>query len=157
MKNLFLTGLAAAALATACHPAKTADSATSAATQTDPKALGALFDGFWEKQSRLDPLSATAQGDNRYNDRLPNDGTRAYRDTLRTFYQDYLTRLEKFDRAKLGANDQLSYDVFQYQMQQNLAGLKLNTWMLPFNQFYALPLTLGQMGSGEGKIGRAHV
>ena len=156
MKNLLLAGLATAALATACNQSKPADAtgttnpATTGAAHTDPKALGALFDGFWEQQSRLDPLSATAQGDNRFNDRLPNDGTRAYRDSLRAFYQGYLTRLEKFDRAQLGANDQLSYDIFQYQMQQNLAGLKLNTWMLPFNQFYALPLTLGQMGSGEG-------
>ncbi|MFD1468879.1 DUF885 domain-containing protein [Hymenobacter caeli] len=158
MKKLLLAGLATAALATACNQTKTADatsgaatdSATTGAAPTDPQALGALFDAFWEKQSRLDPLSATAQGDNRYNDQLPNDGTRAYRDTLRTFYQDYLTRLEKFDRAQLGPNDQLSYDIFQYQLQQSLAGLKLNTWMMPFNQFYALPLTLGQMGSGEG-------
>ncbi len=152
MKKLLLAGLATAALATACNQTKTtgATGAATTATQTDPKALAGLFDGFWEQQSRLDPLSATAQGDNRYNDLLPNDGTRAYRDTLRNFYQNYLTRLEQFDRAKLGANDRLSYDIFQYQMQQNLAGLKLNTWMMPFNQFYALPLTLGQMGSGEG-------
>ncbi len=151
MKKLLLAGLAAAALATACNQAKPAESgAVAGATLADPKALAGLFDAFWEKQSRLDPLSATAQGDNRFNDQLPNDGTRAYRDTLRTFYQTYLDRLERFDRAKLSANDQLSYDVFRYQMQQNLAGLKLNTWMMPFNQFYALPLTMGQMGSGEG-------
>ncbi len=152
MRKIFLAALATAALTTACNQTKTTDAAGSAtaATRTGPKALAGLFDGFWEKQSRLDPLSATAQGDNRYNDQLPNDGTRAYRDTLRNFYQTYLTRLEQFDRAKLSANDQLSYDIFQYQMRQNLAGLKLNAWMMPFNQFYALPLTMGQMGSGEG-------
>ncbi len=149
MKKILLAGLAAATLATACNQNRPAETA-GAPTAADPKALGALFDGFWEKQSRLDPLSATSQGDNRFNDQLPNDGTRAYRDSLRTFYQSYLTRLERFDRAKLGPNDQLSYDIFRYQMQQNLAGLQLNTWMMPFNQFYALPLTMGQMGSGEG-------
>ncbi len=152
MKKILLAGLASAALATACNQTQTADTAraTAAGTAAAPKALAGLFDRFWEQQSRLDPISATAQGDNRFNDQLPNDGTRAYRDTLRNFYQTYLTRLERFDRAKLSANDQLSYDIFQYQMRQNLAGLKLNTWMMPFNQFYALPLTLGQMGSGEG-------
>ncbi|OGX82692.1 DUF885 domain-containing protein [Hymenobacter coccineus] len=150
MKKLLLAGLAAAALATACNQNRPADTAAGAPTAADPKALGALFDAYWEKQSRLDPLSATSQGDNRFNDQLPNDGTRAYRDSLRTFYQTYLTRLERFDRAQLGPNDQLSYDIFRYQMQQNLAGLQLNTWMMPFNQFYALPLTMGQMGSGEG-------
>jgi len=153
MKKLLLAGLATAALATACNQRNQSDTSWTGRTDhpaADPQALGPLFDAYWEKQSRLDPLSATSQGDNRFNDQLPNDGTRAYRDSLRVFYQTYLTRLERFDRARLGSNDQLSYDVFRYQMQQNLAGLRLNTWMMPFNQFYALPLTMGQMGSGEG-------
>ena len=79
MRKILLAALATAALTTACNQTGTTDVAGSAtaATRTGPKALAGLFDGFWEKQSRLDPLSATAQGDNRYNDQLPNDGTRA--------------------------------------------------------------------------------
>lgn len=154
MKYFAQAAVATAALwLTGCQSSssdKTTETLEAAAGPTGNKELSSLFGQFWDKQSRLDPLSATAQGDNRYNDQLPNDGTRAYRDTLRSFYQGYLTRLAQFDRGKLDANDQLSYDIFQYQMQQNLAGLKLNTWMMPFNQFYALPLTLGQMGSGKG-------
>jgi len=157
MKKFALAGLVAAALTTACNQAKTTDTA---ATTGPPAAGGAaadsttglpgLFNRYWEQQSRLDPLSATAYGDNRYNDILPNNQTRAYRDTLRVFYQNYLGRLQKFDREKLSDNDKISYDIFEYEMQHGLAGLKLNTWMLPANQFYGLPITLGQYGSGQG-------
>ena len=149
MKKTLLMALAAAALATACNQNKGTETAqaTGGAAAGD---LPTLFNDYWEVQSRLDPMSATTQGDNRYNDRLPNDQTQAFRDTLRTVYQDYLSRINKFDREKLSENDKISYDIFKYEMQERLAGLKLNTWMMPINQFWGLPLTLGQFGSGEG-------
>ena len=154
MKKIALAGLVAAALTTACNQTKTTETATTNAPGAAPadsaKGLNGLFASFWEQQSRLDPLSATAQGDNRFNNRLPNDQTQAYRDTLRTFYQDYLGRLGKFDRAALDENDKISYDIFQYDLKQRVDGLKLNTWMLPFQQFWGLPISMGQFGSGQG-------
>jgi uncharacterized protein (DUF885 family) len=152
MKKLLLTGLVATALISACNQTKTTETeTTTAATGSAPQQdLPTLFASFWETQSRLSPLDATTQGDNRFNDLLPNDQTQAFRDTLHTFYQDYLTRIGQFDREKLSENDKVSYDIFKYEMEQRLAGLKLNTWMMPINQFWGLPLTLGQFGSGEG-------
>ena len=157
MKRLALAGLVAAALTTACNQTKTTETATSGtpeagvgATADSTKGLPGLFNNFWEQQLRLDPLSATAYGDNRYNDQLPNNQTRAFRDTLRTFYQGYLDKLQKFDREKLSDQDKISYDIFEYEMKHGLAGLKLNSWMMPANQFYGLPITLGQYGSGQG-------
>ncbi|GAB3328772.1 DUF885 family protein [Hymenobacter humi] len=147
----------AAALTTACNQTKTTETATSGTADSgtgtaadSTKGLTGLFSSYWETQSRLDPLAATAQGDNRYNHILPNDQTQAFRDTLRTFYGDYLAQLGKFDREQLNDNDKISYDIFKYEMEQRLAGLKLNTWMMPTNQFWGLPITLGQYGSGEG-------
>jgi len=145
MKHLLPLAALAATLLAGCQSGTKTDAA--AAPNKD---LNDLFGQYWEKQSRLDPLAATAQGDNRYNNILPNDQTRAYRDTLGAFYQQYLTRLEKFDRNALDENDKISYDIFQYEMQQRLQGLKQPTWMMPFQQFWGLPLTLGQYGSGQG-------
>ena len=153
MKKLALAGLVAAALTTACNQTKTTETATTSApgaADDSTKGLSGLFASFWEQQSRLDPLSATAQGDNRFNDQLPNDQTQAYRDTLRNFYQDYLTRLAKFDRAGLDENDKISYDIFQYDLKQRVEGSKLNAWMMPFQQFWGLPISMGQYGSGQG-------
>lgn len=44
------------------------------------KELAALFDKYYEENLRLFPLSATFNGDNRYNDLLPVDFTDSYRD-----------------------------------------------------------------------------
>ncbi|GAC1380560.1 MAG: DUF885 family protein [Hymenobacter sp.] len=151
MKKIALAGLVAAALTTACNQTKTSETTARTGTAADTtKGLPGLFSSYWEKQSRLDPMSATTQGDNRYNDQLPNDQTQAFRDTLRTFYQDYLGRLEKFDRGALSDNDKISFDIFQYEMKQRLAGLKQHAWMMPYQQFWGLPITMGQFGSGEG-------
>ena len=35
-------------------------------------------------------------------------------------------------------------------MQTRLDGLQLNTWMMPFAQFYSLPNSLVQLGAGTG-------
>lgn len=163
MKKPFLLALTASALLSACHSGAKSDqnASTSASTAAGPtaaaptppagdQALNAMFERYWEQNSRLFPLDATGYGDNRYNDQLPNNQTRAFRDTLQSFYQGYLTRLQKFDRTQLDANDKISYDIFAYEMQHGLAGLKLNLWMLPANQFYGLPISLGQYGSGQG-------
>jgi len=150
MKKFAQASIAMAVLGLAgCQSGTTTDQ-TTAGTTAGNSNLNGLFSQYWEKQSRLDPLAATGQGDSRFNDQLPNDQTQAFRDTLRTFYQDYLTRLNKFDRNTLDDNDKISYDIFQYEMRQRLAGLKLNTWMMPFQQFWGLPITLGQYGSGAG-------
>ena len=149
MNYLAHAALVAVALGlAACQSSSSSEKATAA---TGPnKELNGLFSQYWDKQSRLDPLAATGQGDSRFNDILPNDQTQAWRDTLGAFYQNYLGRLDKYDRNALDDNDKISYDIFQYEMQQRLAELKLNTWMLPFQQFWGLPLTLGQYGSGQG-------
>ncbi|MBD2769534.1 DUF885 domain-containing protein [Hymenobacter sp. BT664] len=171
MKRLILAGLVATALTTACNQTKTSDTAasgTAGVAADSTSGLNGLFNSYWEQLSRLDPLAATAYGDNRYNDQLPNNQTRAFRDTMRVFYQTYLDRLHKYDREPLSDNDKISYDIFEYEMEHGLAGLKLNTWMLPTNQFYGLPITLAQYGSGQGNqpfktvkdyenwLGRAH-
>ncbi|SFQ71529.1 Uncharacterized conserved protein, DUF885 familyt [Hymenobacter arizonensis] len=112
--------------------------------------LAALFEKYWDEQASLFPFAATAQGDSRYNDQLPNDQTRAFRQQQQRFYQQYLTSLQKFDRAKLSAEDQVSYDVFRYQLETSLEGqqLKLQRWLMPFGQTGGLPQAMAQFGSG---------
>ncbi|SET01216.1 DUF885 domain-containing protein [Hymenobacter actinosclerus] len=153
MKNLILPALLAAALLSGCdQQQKAADesAAYTAPNLKNVKDINKLFDYYWEENSRLFPLEATTQGDNRFNDQLPNDGTRAFREQLRAFYQKYLDGLHQFKREKLSVNDKTSYDMLEYDLQNKLEGLKLNTWMMPFQQFWGLPLSMGQYGSGEG-------
>ncbi|WP_238388061.1 DUF885 domain-containing protein [Hymenobacter sediminis] len=145
MKHLFLS----AALAAALLGTLMSNTAAPVAPADSP-ALATLFEKYWDERAKLYPLEATSQGDNRYNDQLPNDGTVAYRQAQQQFFQRYLEQLRKFDRAKLSADDQVSYDIFLYEMQMRLEGLKQPTWMMPFTQFSGLPISLAQLGAGSG-------
>ncbi|AMM52267.1 hypothetical protein TH61_15175 [Rufibacter sp. DG15C] len=149
MKKTMLAGLLACGLF-ACQKSSNQDTEGGSSASGTRTNLNGLLKSYWDTNNRLFPLDATAQGDNRYNHLLPNDNTQAYRDTLQNFYQSYLDSLQQYNREKLAENDRISYDIFQYEMQTRLEGLKLNTWMIPFQQFWGLPLTMGQLGSGTG-------
>jgi uncharacterized protein (DUF885 family) len=112
--------------------------------------LANLLNTYWDDRARLFPLAAMAQGDNRYNDRLPNDQTQAFRQQQQRLYRRYLNDLLNIDRARLPAEDKLSYDIFQYEMRTRLDGLKLNTWMMPLDPFFSVPNTLAMLGTGTG-------
>ncbi|MEP7317218.1 MAG: DUF885 domain-containing protein [Panacibacter sp.] len=116
----------------------------------DNKELATMLDQYYEETLQLFPLSATGVGDNRYNDLLYADFTESYRLKLKEFSDRYLNEIKKFDREKLNQNDQISYDIFRREMEMNIEGLAFHDNYIPCNQFYALPLSLGQMGSGEG-------
>lgn len=128
-------------------------------TAMPDKKLATVFDRYWDERSRLYPLDATQQGDNRYNDILVNDQTQAFRDTLKAFYTRYQAEIKKFDYEKLDENDKVSYDIFNYEMGMQLKSLDVKvvnngyiqmSWMVPTQQFWGLTITMGQMGSGDG-------
>ena len=52
--------------------------------------LDALYAQFWEEYLELSPLAATFQGDPRYNDRLPNILSEAYRQETHDFHTRWL-------------------------------------------------------------------
>ncbi len=159
MKKYFLRVVAAGALLAVCpgvaaqaqkaKPTLPAVSSTGA-KPTASAPLAALFEAYWEEQAKLFPVGATSQGDNRYNDQLPNDQTQAFRQQIRAFCQKYQTQLRKTDRKALNANDQTSYDILDYDLGMSLAGLQRTTWMMPFSQNGGLPSALGQLGAGTG-------
>ena len=114
------------------------------------KELGALFERYYEERLQLFPLDATSIGDNRYNDLLPVAFTDSYRNKLGDFYDRYLAELANFNRDSLPNIDQLNYDVFDYQTKLLRKGLNFTDNYTPFNQFYSVPISMGQLGSGAG-------
>lgn len=115
---------------------------------TDSTQFGAFLENYYQDQLKLSPLSATMVGDDRYDDLLPNDGSVAYLQEWSKFNKSYLDSLKNYDRSSLSSNDQLSYDNLKYQLEMNIEGDQFHFEYMPFNQFYGLPLTLGQLGSG---------
>jgi uncharacterized protein (DUF885 family) len=112
--------------------------------------LAALFDQYYAERMELFPLESTQAGDSLYNDRLNADFTDSHRQALKTFFKKYQTYLSKFDAEALNENDKISYNIFKYEMESSIKGLSFNDNLIPANQLESLPLTLGQLGSGDG-------
>lgn len=96
------------------------------------------------------PQEATQNGDNRFNDQLPNDISADFRGKVRAFYQKYQSEIQKIDRNSLNSNDQASYDIFTYEMKMNLEALTYDAaWQIPFQQFWGLPITMGSRAAAK--------
>jgi len=123
------------------------------------KDLANFFENYYEKRMELYPVESTINGETSYNDQLPAEFTDSYRDKIRFNFQMYLDAVNKFNRDSLNDVDKTSYDIFKREMEMTLEGLQYQyaftsgydiNGHIPFQQFWALPLTLGQMGSGTG-------
>ncbi len=109
-----------------------------------------ILKNYYEDRLRLFPLEATAIADHRYDDQLPNDITVAHRTKLKNFYIRYLNEVQSLDSTALNDQEKLSYQIFKRDMRLNLEQLTFPEHLMPINQFYSLPITLGQLGSGVG-------
>lgn len=109
-----------------------------------------MCEQYYQEGLKINPLAATYIGDERYNDLLANDGSVTYIQDYKNFNERYLDSLKVYDRESLDANDKLSFDYLKDQLDMNIEGLKYHSEYLPFNQMFALPLTIGQLGSGTG-------
>jgi len=110
----------------------------------------AMCEQYYQDGLKLSPINATYIGDERYNDLLPNDGSQAFIKEYKDFNHRYLDSLTRFKRDELTADEKLSFDYLKDQLDMNLEGLQYHSEYLPFNQMFALPLTMGQLGSGTG-------
>jgi uncharacterized protein (DUF885 family) len=143
MKKIFLFAACITAVV-ACKQKSNSDSTA------ENKAFATLCEQYYQDGLKLNPINATYIGDERYNDLLANDGSQAYIKEFKGFNERYLDSLGKYDRESLSANDKLSFDYLKDQLEINIEGLKYHSEYLPFNQMFALPLTIGQFGSGTG-------
>jgi uncharacterized protein (DUF885 family) len=116
----------------------------------DNKELAVLFTNYYEERLQLFPLDATATGDNRYNDKMYADFTDSYRAKLKEFWERNLNLVTKFNRDSLSENDKVSYDIFKREMEMSIEGLSFHDNYIPSQQFWGLPITMGQLGSGDG-------
>ena len=123
------------------------------------KELAALFEKYYNDRMALLPVEATINGDTLYNDQLPAEFTDSYRKKLTGFFASNLQAVQQFDREQLNETDRTSYDIFKREMEMSIEGLQYQYLSsidytidghVPFNQFYGLPLSFGQMGSGAG-------
>lgn len=97
------------------------------------KALHALFDEEWEYQMREHPERASTLGDRRFNDRWTDLSiaaiNRRHEHAVAT-----LARLRSINRAELSAQDQINYDLFKRNLEDDIGEDEFHLYLLPLNQ-----------------------
>ena len=145
---LAVTASAVPAIATPASGATT--SATPSGQQAKAARLNAFYEQYWEELLKLSPLQATFQGDDRYNDQLPNFLTADYRAQEKAFTKRWLKTIEAVGSDGLSGQDLLSYEIFVNDAKMDLESSRFPDWQQPINQFSNLAAMAVQLGSGTG-------
>ena len=75
-----------------------------------------LLDEHWEWRMANSPVMASRLGDRRYNDQWPDDSLVAIEER-HVATREFLTRVYAIDRDNLSTEDQLNYELFRRQLQ----------------------------------------
>ncbi|MGF7168703.1 uncharacterized protein (DUF885 family) [Sphingobium xanthum] len=134
--------------------AQTAAPATAANAQTEDEKLFALFAASDEANLKRNPLNALFRGDLRYADRLGDYISDAYFDAERKASEGDLAALRGIDRTRLTEQNKIAYDVFQWQTEEALKGLRPEIMALtivrPVNHFSGFHTFYPTFASGKG-------
>ena len=153
-KSLTLSALCAA-LALSFAPgmvlgaAPPAGKVSGAASDQARKLLDQIADQYYESVARFKPLSATENGDNRFDDQLGLSISPKNRARQFALYRSFLKRLEALDRMELDVRAQTNYDILQYELKTELSFANIPEYLLPINQMDSVPITLANYAAGE--------
>ena len=127
---------------------------TSCKKEVDKEAISKSFNNlltnYNEESYKLFPLNATAAGDGRYNDQLPNDLTDAFSTQLASFYTTTKNDLATFNDADLSDSEKMSKAVLTWDCDINLERLTFREDLTPIDQMWTMNLMFGQLASGSG-------
>ncbi len=113
------------------------------------KSFADFLQSYYEERLQFFPLEATEQGDNRYNNLLPNDISESYRAQLKDFYSKNNKELASYDQANLTPQEKVSFRIFKREMEVRLKGLEFHDNYMPVHQFWGTIITIPQLGSGQ--------
>jgi len=116
----------------------------------ESRKLADLVDAYFEEQLKLNPLLATSIGDPRYNDRFEVTISPEWQARDEKLERDYLERIKSIDPARLSGQDALTYEIFKSAREREIEGFRFPGHLIPVNQFYSVPNSFAQLGSGNG-------
>jgi len=131
-------------------PAPVENPPTADRAASESQKLQVVFDEYFEQQLQLNPILATSIGDPRYNDRFVVSIAPDVIAQERQLERDYLARINAIDRGRLSAQEQASYDIFKSSREREIDGFRFPGELIPMNQFYSVPNSFVQLGSGNG-------
>ena len=96
--------------------------------------IDSIASKYYEGYLKMYPLEATSQGDNRYNDQLPNSISSDFISKEIGFYTDTQKKLQSLDYEKLSDNEKTVYDVLDYTLKDKIERYAYHPELIPFNQ-----------------------
>jgi uncharacterized protein (DUF885 family) len=154
MKHQLRLAALATAVALAFAPVANSNAAAApAAPHTSPapvhKALLAIADQYYDASARFEPIGATENGDNRFDDQLGMSIAPAKRAQQFKLYRQFAARLKAIRREQLDSADRINYDILGYELHGLLAMERFPEHLLPINQMDSVPVTLANYAGGE--------
>ncbi|GJJ04761.1 hypothetical protein RugamoR64_52990 [Duganella rhizosphaerae] len=115
------------------------------------KQLAKLAAAFHTARCKFDPLLfATANGDGRYDDQLGLNISPKVRAQQFTLYRQMQKQLMTVRRDQLGQQEQLTYDLMSYELNNAMQLESFPEHLLPLNQLDNVPSTLANYADGNG-------
>ena len=100
--------------------------------QSDTRQLEELMADYWSYTLQESPTLATRAGINDFNHLLPQVSPVDHARRLRT-EEAFQERLISIDRDSLNRDNQVNYDLLDWELARSIDGMRLNTLRIPFN------------------------
>lgn len=107
-----------------------------------------ITDNYFKEKNELNPLDATLNGQNEYNDQFVFEMTDAYRKKQGKFFDKYEKELSGVDTINLSAEEKISYHIIKWEASIGKELLKQEANLMPINQFESTHLKIMQFASG---------
>jgi uncharacterized protein (DUF885 family) len=107
-----------------------------------------LTENYFKEKNELNPLDATLNGFNDYNDQLQLEMTDGYLKKQEDFFNKYEKQLSEINSEKLSDEERISYEIIKWETSVGKDLLKQEGNLMPIHQFWGTHLTMSQFASG---------
>ncbi|MBX9886340.1 MAG: DUF885 domain-containing protein [Flavobacteriaceae bacterium] len=111
--------------------------------------FGSITNQYFDDKNALDPLSATQNGQNQYNDQLQFEMSDSFRQAQFAFFDKYDKTLDTIDSKNLPDEEKNSYEIIKWEVAVGKELLNEPTNLIPVHQFWGTHLTMGQFAGGS--------
>ncbi|MEO0045646.1 MAG: hypothetical protein RL705_837, partial [Bacteroidota bacterium] len=111
--------------------------------------INTIVTSYFNDKNALNPLEATQNGQNQFNDQLAFEMTDSHRKRQANFYDKYEKELANIDTTSLSDEEKNSFDIIAWEVSIGKDLLKQNANLTPIHQFWGTHLTMGQFASAE--------
>lgn len=109
--------------------------------------IASVFDSYYEDGLKLNPLGATFEGDNRYNDTLPNFLSDDFEKKAKEYYTNYKLKLADYTDDNLSESEKMTKAILNWECDINMTGMAFSNYT-PIDQMWSMNLMIGQLASG---------